>query len=286
MFVAAADEGSFSAAGRKLGRVQSAVSHGIAKLEEALGVTLFDRSHRRPTLSAEGQSLLIEARILLDQMQTLHSRAASIRAGLEAEVSLVVDACFPIDHLVRLCQWFQQHYSEVSLRVATEALGAVAARVHAGDFQLGVTGPEGWNRKHFRVQAAYPVKLIPVIATNHALARRKGMLSDTHLRNETQIVLSERSNATQGVDFGVLSERLWRVADLWTKLAFLRAGLGWGTMPEPMVKEDIANKKLSRIRPKSWQGHEWRLPLFIISDRKAAPLGPAGKALMRQIAHA
>lgn len=50
-FVTVANEGSFSAAARKLNRVQSAVSDLIAKLEANIGVPLFDRSNRYPTLT-------------------------------------------------------------------------------------------------------------------------------------------------------------------------------------------------------------------------------------------
>jgi DNA-binding transcriptional LysR family regulator len=47
-FVAASDEGSFSAAARRLRRTQSAVSETMANLETQLGVTLFDRNGRYP----------------------------------------------------------------------------------------------------------------------------------------------------------------------------------------------------------------------------------------------
>ena len=50
-FIAAAEQGSFSAAGRKLRRAQSVVSQTLANLEGQLGVTLFDRSARYPTLT-------------------------------------------------------------------------------------------------------------------------------------------------------------------------------------------------------------------------------------------
>ena len=43
-FVAVVDHGSFSSAGRALGRVQSAMSHSVASLEESLGLRLLDRS--------------------------------------------------------------------------------------------------------------------------------------------------------------------------------------------------------------------------------------------------
>ena len=50
-FIAAADEDSFSAVGRKLRRAQSVVSQTLAKLEGQFGVKLFDRTRRRPVLT-------------------------------------------------------------------------------------------------------------------------------------------------------------------------------------------------------------------------------------------
>jgi DNA-binding transcriptional LysR family regulator len=47
--IAAADEGSFSAAGRKLRRAQSLVSQTLANLEGRFGVKLFDRTGAGPT---------------------------------------------------------------------------------------------------------------------------------------------------------------------------------------------------------------------------------------------
>ena len=65
MLVLSADLGSFSACARKLGKVQSAVSHGINSLEIDLNVTLFDRSTRKPTLTPAGERLYRSAKALL-----------------------------------------------------------------------------------------------------------------------------------------------------------------------------------------------------------------------------
>jgi DNA-binding transcriptional LysR family regulator len=62
MFIAAADEGSFSAGGRRLRRAQSVISQTLANLEAQLGVKLFDRSSRSPVLTGQGLALLAEAR--------------------------------------------------------------------------------------------------------------------------------------------------------------------------------------------------------------------------------
>ena len=57
MLAAVAECGSFSAAARKLNRVQSAVSQSIQSLEDALEVKLFDRSHKLPRLTDAGEAI-------------------------------------------------------------------------------------------------------------------------------------------------------------------------------------------------------------------------------------
>ena len=82
-FIAAAEQGSFSAAGRKLRRAQSVVSQTLANLEAQLGVQLFDRRNRFPALTTEGQGLLREARAVADHMDAFKAHARSISEGLE-----------------------------------------------------------------------------------------------------------------------------------------------------------------------------------------------------------
>lgn len=60
-FLVAAETGSFSAAGARLGLTQSAVSTQIRRLEEDLGCTLFDRSGKSVALSDEGRQMLDDA---------------------------------------------------------------------------------------------------------------------------------------------------------------------------------------------------------------------------------
>ena len=57
MLIAVAETGSFSAAARRLGRVQSAVSQSVQALEATLGLALFDRGERTPKLSDAGRAL-------------------------------------------------------------------------------------------------------------------------------------------------------------------------------------------------------------------------------------
>ncbi|MFJ8079019.1 LysR substrate-binding domain-containing protein [Streptomyces sp. NPDC096205] len=80
-FLAVAEEGGFARAADRIGIVQSAVSQQIRKLERDLGVTLFDRSTRHVHLSAAGERLLPEARLVLEAARRTRQVAADITAG-------------------------------------------------------------------------------------------------------------------------------------------------------------------------------------------------------------
>ena len=139
MFLTVAEEGSFSAAARKLSRVQSAVSQAMANLERQLGLTLWDRSGKAPKLTEQGRALVAAAARVSSEMTSLRQLAASMQAGLEPLVSLCIDALFPLTALIDLCQGFARTFPAVDLRVDTQTMSAVSARVLSGSATLGVS---------------------------------------------------------------------------------------------------------------------------------------------------
>src|SRR6202012_2012437 len=93
-FIAAVDEGSFSAASRKLLRSQSVVSETVSNLEDQIGVPLFDRSGRYPKLTPAGEVLLADARNIINNVDRLKARAKGIAVGREPELAVVVDVSY------------------------------------------------------------------------------------------------------------------------------------------------------------------------------------------------
>jgi DNA-binding transcriptional LysR family regulator len=281
VFLAVAEAGSFSAAARRLRRAQSVVSYTIANLEAQLGLPLFARGHRRPLLTEAGKTVLADARRVARIMDELQARAAGLTAGLEAEVALVVDVMFPTDRLVAALEAFACAFPTVALRLRVEALGGVVQLVLDGSCGLGISGPMGIRADGLERRLILHIDLIPVAAPGHALARLEPPLPVAAFHEHTQLVLSDRSSLTEGQDFGVLSLRTWRLGDLGAKHALLRAGLGWGNMPEHMVRADLAAGRLVRLQPQ--EASAQRFPLLLI-HRAAAPPGPAGRWLADRLA--
>src|SRR6267142_4681659 len=248
MFIAAADEGSFSAGGRRLRRAQSVISQTLANLEAQLGVKLFDRSSRTPVLTTQGAALLAEARAVVSRMDVFKARAKGLSEGLEPELSVVVDVMFPLERLTAAVAAFQEEFPAVPLRLNVEALGAVLQPVIEDRCAFGVMGTLPTAPAELTREQLLVVGMVFVASPTHPLASFKGPIPTRVLAQHRQLVLTDRSELSQGKDFGVFSSITWRLADLGAKHAFLRAGLGWGAMPVGVIEADLANGSLVKIR--------------------------------------
>jgi len=281
-FVCVVEQGSFSAAARKLQRVQSAISTSMSNLESQLGISIWDRASRAAKLTDQGQALVSAVRRVLSEVDGLRRLTSGMVMGLEPSVSLCVDAFFPLPVLAKLCAGFANEFPAVELRVETQVMSAVTARVLAGAATLGVVSPMGLAPGLERRVLAL-IRMVPVVSQDHPLAKVKGPISTKRLADSIQIVLSERTDA--GVaDQGVLSTCIWRVSDLHTKHALLRAGLGWGNLPRHLVRDEVKKRKLAVIRPEAWSVDEHSLTLSAIY-RSDATFGPAHRWLLTQLEH-
>lgn len=280
VFVAVIDQGSFSKAARELHRTQSVVSYTIANLEAQLNVALFDRSKRKPTLTEAGKAVLADARTVSMKVDALRARAKTLAQGVEAEVSIAVDVMFPNCRLVAALQAFQLQFPTVGLRLRIEALGAVMHLVSERVCQIGITGPMLDFSDAFQSQPVGSITMIPVAAPTHPLALIDGIIPTEVARDYTQLVLTDRSQLTAGQNFGVIAVRDWRLGDLGAKHMLLRTGLGWGSMPEEMIREDLDQGKLVHLQLAHMTSLEYTLHMINRVDE--AP-GLAGRWLMQYL---
>lgn len=275
-FIAAADEGSFSAAGRRLRRAQSVVSQTLANLEAQIDVQLFDRTGRYPRLTEQGTALLLQARVVVGGMDGFKAKARAIAEGLEPEMSVVVDVMYPMASLTAAVGGFRDMFPHTPLRLYVEALGGVVLPVVDGVCRLGISGSMPAVPETIDAEKLLDVPMITVAAPSHPLASIKRVIRMRELEEHVQLVLTDRTALTEGKTFNVLSPLTWRLADLGAKHAFLRAGFGWGHMPAAMMQADIESGDLVPLRIEKFQPQTPPIAMFAIY-RKDTPPGPAGR---------
>src|SRR5271156_3544487 len=280
VLVAVVDAGSFSAAARKLGRVQSAISQAIQTLETTLGLSLFDRSGKTPRLTDAGRALGGDARALIDGARAIRARAQSMAADVEPELTLAADSMLPIPLLMGSLKALRVAFPLLPASVYTEALGGAEQRLRDGAARLAI----------YTITPASPCDLVrefmtrvamwPVVAPGHPLAALPQPLGREALEPHVQLVLTDRTPLTQNLSGGILSRHIWRFADLTTRLDFLLAGFGWCNMPSHMVSDHVAAGRLKRLTIANQE--EIALPLSVVHERGRLP-GCAGRWLIADL---
>jgi DNA-binding transcriptional LysR family regulator len=277
VFQAVVDVGSFAGAARRLGRATSVISYSISNLEAQLGVLLFDRkSTRKPQLTAAGRGILPETRTITNGVNALRAKVRSLRQEIEAEISLVLDVMLPAARVVDALKAFRAEFPTVSLRLYVEALGAVRQMVLDGRAAIGICGALDEAVAGIERIGVGSVEWIPVAAPDHPLSLA-GRNAPGAGRDHIQLVLTDRTPLTHGQDFGVIGTRNWRLADLGSKHILLKEGIGWGYMPEPMVREDIEGGRLVLLDMPELRRGSLRLYAIYRTD---TPPGRAGSWLI------
>jgi DNA-binding transcriptional LysR family regulator len=281
VLLAVVEAGSFTAAAKRLRRAVSAISYAVATLEQQLGIELFDRQgSRTPALTEAGVAVLSKARGVVVGVDDLRASVRSLLSGVEAEVTLVVDVMLPSARLVDAVQAFEATFPTVKLRLHVEALSAVAQLVHSGRATVGVGGGALATEPDLELIHVGDVEMISVAAPNHPLALARPVPAGA-ARRHRQLILTVRTPFSEGPDVGVFAADDWRLADLGAKHALLLAGVGWGNMPEPNVRDDLAAGRLVRLELPEARSGAYSFQAMYRTD---TPPGPAAAWLIRRFA--
>ena len=281
-FAAVAERGTLRGAAARLGISQPALTKAIRRLEDELGVVLFDRQARGVTLTAYGRTLLRHARNLQASFREVREEIAALRAGIAGRVRIGAGPSWERSVLPQAIARFTAERPGVQLHVVGGADDALKAQLRAGelDFVLAATpdAPQLEPDLDWRPLMADDYRVIA--AADHPLhARRNTALPD--LLSYPWILPSA---ATQ------MAERL--------RVIFRAHGL---PPPEPVIETDIVSLKLElmrdsdylsfhavahlreidpgRFRPLEVAGATWRRAAGIIVQRRSEP-NPAASALI------
>jgi DNA-binding transcriptional LysR family regulator len=280
-FIAVADEKSFSAAGRRLRRAQSVVSQTLANLEGQLGVKLFDRSARLPVLTNQGRALLADARAVAGDVDALKARAKNLAGGLEPELSVAVDVMFPPAQLTDAVTAFQQEFPSTLLNFEVES-SAVVEPVLDGRCVVGLAN--SWSRvpPNITREPLLTVSVPTIVSAHHPLAAYHAPIPARVLAEHIQLIHMDPADVSPSHVSAVRSARFWRLSHLGAKLAFLRAGLGYGRLPMHVIEADLASGALVQIMLEDAPPEGFVSTMSAIY-RTDSPPGPAGRWFMERL---
>lgn len=239
--------GSFTAAAAALHRVPSALSHAVAKLEEDLGIALFQREGRRATLNEAGRTLLEEGRHLLRAANDLERRVQRIAGGWEAELRIALDAIIPAERLFPLLKEFYAAGHPTRIRIAGEVLGGTWDALATGRADIAIGAPG--DRPPRSGIASRPLgtrsDFVFAIAPEHPLASYPDPIPGSELLRHRAVVVADTSQELDARTVGVIEgQDILRVPDIRAKASAQVACLGIGHLPRWLAEPEIASGRL------------------------------------------
>ena len=237
---------SFAAAAEELHRVPSSVTYAIQKLEDSLGVKLFDRRGHRAQLTPAGEALLNEGRDLLAMADGVERNVKRVATGWEAELRIAVGDLMPTDKMLELCEAFYQIAPDTRLRLSAEVLSGTWDALASGrvDFVIGAPG-DGPAGGGYTQHPLGKVEFVFVVAPHHPLADQAEPLSNNLIRRHRAVAAADSSRGLPPRTVGLLpGQTVLTVADMVVKRQAHIKGLGVGYMPKHLIVDDINTGKL------------------------------------------
>ncbi len=274
-FIQTVVSGSFSAAARALSKSQSTISVAIAKLEDDLGVQLFDRQTGQPVLTEAGQQALSLVHDIVAASQRLEELSRQLSNGVESRLTLAISDIWPAASFEKLLRDFEQHYSHVNLECITAEDADIIGLIQNGRASLGLL------RHQTRLPPQLSGRMLPVstelniwIKDDHPLARLSSGVTLDKLNTVRQLRLETliQSSVPQGMGKG------WSASSYLLLLDMAQKGFGWSILPDWLVAEFGDNS----LVPLAVPGYPKKLAMDVIWSSHHLP-GPAGYWVVEQL---
>lgn len=194
-FVAIAEEGSFSGAAERLWVAQPALSTQIRRLEDELGIKLFERHARGVDLTGAGELFLDRARAVLTAAETARSTAGDLRAGLVGSVKLGAPTGIGWRLLPELLERFGRDRPDVELTVVESYAGTLLRDLQDGRLDA-IVAPSVVGSTELSRTAVGREPWLVLAGPGHRLAGSSGPVAADELRGATFVVTGHRD----GVD--------------------------------------------------------------------------------------
>ncbi len=239
--------GSFTKAASSLNKTQAAVSYRIRKLEEQLGVEIFNRDGYRAELTPAGVMVLDEGRHLLHRAARIRSIARNLNQDWEPYLQVVIDGALPMQPVMRALKALAVHDAPTRVHLKVEFLGGVQVCFENDGADLMIAR-DPHDAPFYRVALLPDLDFALCVAPDHPLAARRRVTS-TDLREFVKITIQDsRARISNSGDLAAADgNRALYLSDFETKKRAIAIGLGYGWLPLHLIGDELRDGRLVRV---------------------------------------
>lgn len=237
-FVTVADELHFGRAAKKLHMSQPPLSVQVSRLEQEIGMVLFERSTRRVTLTAAGKHLQERAHVLLAQAEKVRAEMREFAEGFVGDLSVGFVSSANYTVLPGISRLFRERRSGVALTLSPMTSGDQMEALVDGTLDVAIVRDERPPRSDMLVDVVFTERLVACLPAAHPLVSFAALSPEQLI--DVPMISYPRDRMAGYVD---------RVADVLrtdgrgprvieevvhqeTALGFIAAGAGMSVLPE------------------------------------------------------
>lgn len=240
-FVSVAEHHSFTKAANQYYLSQAAITQQIRALEENMGVQLFTRNTRPVALTPAGSVFLVEAKAILERMDTALNRVREASTGLVGTLRVGYTKGYERSDLSRKLRNFHLEYPNVLITCFRHDTDMLASGLINGEYDIIFT----WDSTDLKSADGMDYRLIervPLVVAlygSHPFAQRKALRRE-ELKGETLLYMSPSSTGySTGDDYflelyqkaGYQPNILLRSNDIESILMMVAAEVGISILP-------------------------------------------------------
>ena len=233
--------GGFAPAAEQLNRSQSTISYAVSRLQEKLGIKLFEMKGRRAVLTEVGRALLADAEPHLTGFHHLEQRARSLASGGESEICLSVDSIFPNSRLFSSLSKFSAQFPYVRAKLRQSTFLSSDSEFSAHNAHLCISGLV--SREYF-VHPILDIRMVAVARADHQLnSLNRPVTRPDLMQHELAIIEGLAGGGAKRQPRGP-AQRYLPVSTIEAAIDAVRSGFCFGWLPAYRIQDLVASGEL------------------------------------------
>lgn len=228
--------GGFAPAAKKLNRSQSTISYAIGRLQEQLGVRLFEIHGRKAQLTEAGRALLADVEPHLAGFHELEQRARAMATGGAPDVRVSVDCIFPNDRLFDALTAFSRSFPQVRLKLRQGTFLSADSEFSRYNAQICVTG---LTSRELLVKPILAIGMIAVARRDHPLLSIRRKLSRSDLMQHILVSIESAESGILKQQPRFPAQRVLAVSTIESAISAVRSGLCFGWLPRYRIQSEL-----------------------------------------------
>ncbi|MGD0294650.1 MAG: LysR family transcriptional regulator [Terracidiphilus sp.] len=237
--------GGFAQAAEQLNRSQSTISYAIARLQEQLGITLFEQKGRKAHLTEAGRVLLADAEHHLTGFHQLEHRARSLASGGQSEIRVSVDTIFPNERLFAALAEFARSFPYVHLKLRQTTFLSADSEFSAHNAHLCVAGL--MSREYF-VKPILDIRMLAVARRDHPLHSLKREVSRIDMMQHMLVIIEGAGIGNTKRQPRSPAQRFLPVTTIEAAIDAVRSGFCFGWLPVYRIQPYLDSAEFCPLR--------------------------------------